>query len=99
MDYEQLPNRIILCIDMKAFFASVSCVIRRLDPLKVRLAVVGDTKRPGSVVLAATPLLKKEGIKTGSRLFEIPKRKDIYIVNPSMERYVKASNYVSSLML
>ncbi|MFP3845717.1 Y-family DNA polymerase [Priestia filamentosa] len=99
MDDEQLPNRIIMCIDMKSFFASVSSVIRRLDPLKVRLAVVGDTKRPGSVVLAATPLLKKEGIKTGSRLFEIPKRKDICIVNPSMERYVKASNYVSSLLL
>lgn len=99
MEYEQIPNRMIMCIDMKAFFASVSCVIRRLDPLKTRLAVVGDTKRPGSVVLAATPLLKQEGIKTGSRLFEIPKRKDIHIVNPSMERYVKASNYISSLVL
>ncbi|KYG33427.1 Y-family DNA polymerase [Priestia endophytica] len=99
MDYEQIPNRIIMCIDMKSFFASVSCVIRRLDPLKTRLAVVGDTKRSGSVVLAATPLLKKEGIKTGSRLFEIPKRKDIHVVNPSMERYVKASNYISSLVL
>lgn len=53
MDYEYLPNRIIICIDMKAFFASVSCVIRRLDPLKTKLAVVGDTKRSGSVVLAA----------------------------------------------
>ncbi|AVX07833.1 hypothetical protein EMIT0210MI2_11232 [Priestia megaterium] len=42
---------------------------------------------------AAKPLLKKEGIKTGSRLFDIPKRKDIYVVNPSMELYIKASNY------
>ncbi len=99
MDYEYLPSRVIICIDMKAFFASVSCVIRRLDPLKTKLAVVGDTKRSGSVMLAATPLLKKEGIKTGSRLFDIPRRKDIHVVNPSMERYVKASNYVSSLVL
>ncbi|MDT2048414.1 MULTISPECIES: Y-family DNA polymerase [Priestia] len=99
MDYGQLPNRVIICIDMKAFFASVSCVIRGLNPLKVKLAVVGDTKRPGSVVLAATPLLKKEGIKTGSRLFDIPKRKDVYVVNPSMKRYIKASNYISSLVL
>jgi len=79
--------------------SSVSSVIRGLDPLKTRLAVVGDIKRSGSVVLAATPLLKKEGIKTGSRLFEIPKRKDIHVVNPSMERYIKASNYISSLVL
>jgi len=56
MDYGQLPNRVIICIDMKAFFASVSSVIRGLNPLKTRLAVVGDVKRSGSVVLAATPL-------------------------------------------
>ena len=31
-----------------------------------------QTKRSGSVVLAATPLLKKEGIKTESRLFNMP---------------------------
>ncbi|GMG75109.1 type VI secretion protein ImpB [Bacillus megaterium] len=99
MDYGQLPNTVIICIDMKVFFASVSSVIRGLDPLKTRLAVVGDIKRSGSVVLAATPLLKKEGIKTGSRLFDIPKRKDIHVVNPSMERYIKASNYISSLVL
>jgi len=61
MDYGQLPNRVIICIDMKSFFASVSCVIRQFDPLKTKLAVVGDTKRSGSVVLTATPLLKKEG--------------------------------------
>ncbi|WP_259345692.1 Y-family DNA polymerase [Priestia aryabhattai] len=96
MDYEQLPNRVIICIDMKSFFASVSSVIWGLDPLKTRLAVVGDIKRPGSVVLAATPLLKKGGIKTGSRLFDIPKKKNIHVVNPSMERY---SNYISSLVL
>ncbi|WP_328263277.1 hypothetical protein [Priestia megaterium] len=99
MHYGKLPNRVIICIDMKAFYASVSSVIRGLNPLKTRLAVVGDIKQSGSVVLAATPLLKKEGIKTGSRLFEIPKRKDIHVVNPSIDRYIKASNYISSLVL
>ncbi|MFL0475850.1 damage repair protein, partial [Priestia sp. 179-F W1.4 NHS] len=93
MNNGQLPSRVIICIDMKAFFASVSSVIRGLDSLKTRLAVVGDIKQSGSVVLAATPLLKKEGINTGSRIFDIPKRKDIHVVNPSMERYIKASNY------
>ncbi|MEH6887505.1 damage repair protein, partial [Priestia megaterium] len=55
MDDGQLPNKVIICIDMKAFYASVSSVIRGLTPLKTKLAVVGDTKRSGSVVLAATP--------------------------------------------
>ena len=90
MDDEKLPNRVIICIDMKSFFASVSSVIRGLNPLKTRLAVVGNIKRPGSVVLAATPLLKKEEIKIGSRFFDIPKRKDTHVVNPSMERDIKA---------
>ena len=36
--------------------------------------VVGDKEREGSIVLAASPKLKKEfGIKTGARKFEIPK--------------------------
>ena len=39
-----------------------------MDPLTTKLAVVADTKRQGSVVLAATPKLKELGIKTGSRL-------------------------------
>ncbi|MEB2268117.1 type VI secretion protein ImpB [Priestia megaterium] len=99
MDYVQLPNRIIICIDMKSFFASVSSIIRGMDPLKTRHAVVGDIKRSGSVVLAATPLLKKGGIKTGSHLFDIPKRQNIHVVNPSMGRYIKVSNYISSLVL
>ncbi|MDP9726199.1 nucleotidyltransferase/DNA polymerase involved in DNA repair [Priestia aryabhattai] len=85
--------------DMKTFFASVSSAIRGLDSLKTRLAVVGDIKRSGSVVLGTTPLLKKERSKTGSRLFEIPKRKDIHVVNLFMKRYIKASNYISSLVL
>ncbi|MED5247587.1 hypothetical protein [Priestia sp. LL-8] len=45
MYYGHLSNRVIICIDMKWFFASVSSVIRGLDPLETRLAVVGDIKR------------------------------------------------------
>ena len=43
----------------KKFFASVSCIEKGLDPLETKLAVVADTKRQGSVVLAATPKLKR----------------------------------------
>lgn len=42
---------------------------------------------------AVTPLLKKEWIKTVGRLFDILKRKDMYVVNPSMERHIEAWNY------
>lgn len=62
-DYHLLENRDILCVDQKSFFASVSCIEKGLNPSKTKLAVVADTKRQGSVVLAATPKLKELGIK------------------------------------
>lgn len=98
-DYSILPNRIVMCVDFRSFYASVSCIKRGLDPKYTKLAVVGDVKRSGSVVLAATPPLKKLGVGKLSRLYEIPKRPDIIIVNPQMETYIKCSNYITKLAL
>ena len=77
------------------------CILYRkgLDPLTTKLAVVADTKRQGSVVLAATPKLKELGVKTGSRLFEIPHRNDIFIINPSMRKYLNVSVAISKIAL
>lgn len=98
-DYNQCQNRDVLCIDLKSFFASVSCIQKGLDPMTTKLAVVGDTRRQGSVVLAATPPLKELGIKTGSRLFEIPNRSDIFITNPQMRKYMNISTQISRIIL
>lgn len=46
-DYRNCQNRNVLCLDLKSFFASVSCLEKGLDPLKTKLAVVADTKRMG----------------------------------------------------
>lgn len=67
--------------------------------MTTKLAVVGNTKRQGSVVLAATPPLKKLGIKTGSRLFEIPHRNDIFVTNPKMKTYLNISTKISNILL
>ena len=97
-DYNLLEDRDVLCIDQKVF---CECIMygKGLDPLTTKLAVVADTKRQGSVVLAATPKLKELGIKTGSRLFEIPHRNDIYIINPSMRKYLNVSVAISKIAL
>ena len=56
-----------------------------LDPLTCYLAVVGNTEAPGSVILAASPALKRDfNIKTGSRMYEIPNGMGIHIVNPDL---------------
>ncbi|PET15137.1 DNA repair protein [Bacillus cereus] len=98
-DYSILPNRIILCVDLRSFYASVSCIKMGLDPMHTKLAVVGDMNRNGSIVLAATPPLKALGVKKMARLYEIPCRKDILVVNPIMSTYIKCSNYITKLAL
>lgn len=98
IDIPSLPDRKILCVDMKSFYASVSAIRLGLDPLICYLVVVADTERSGSVVLAASPMMKKVfGIRTGSRLFEIPKDPKIHIVNAEMKTYLEASTAITKL--
>lgn len=96
MDYQTLPQHKILCVDMKSFYASCAAVIEGLDPLTCYVAVVGNQERQGSVVLAASPRLKKEfGIKTGSRMFEIPNDPRIRVLEPKMATYLRISAEIS----
>ena len=91
-DYSKMPQQHILCVDMKSFYASCSAVMEGLDPLQCYLVVVGDKEREGSIVLAASPKMKKEfGIKTGSRKFDIPEDPRIVVVEPKMAIYVRVS--------
>src|SRR5213080_3134036 len=96
VDYSTLPQNKILCVDMKSFYASCSAVMEGLDPLNCYLAVAGNHERQGSVILAASPRLKREfGIKTGSRLFEIPKDPRIKVVEPKMATYLRIATEIS----
>jgi DNA polymerase V len=98
-DYSQLPRHNILFCDMKSFFASVEAVERGYDPLKVLLCVVADTTRSGSVVLASSPAMKaKFGIKSGSRLYEVPKIRGIHIVEARMSLYLKRSIEITRIL-
>ncbi|WP_100331484.1 Y-family DNA polymerase [Bacillus xiapuensis] len=99
VDYSQLDRNDILCVDMKSFYASCSAVMHGLDPLSCYLAVVSDRSRQGSVVLAASPKLKKEfGVRTGARLFEIPDDPRIQIVEPQMNLYLRISVEITKLL-
>src|SRR5690625_2037058 len=98
LNNHNFPERNILCVDMKSFYASCAAVKKGLDPLKTPLAVVGDLQREGSIVLAATPALKQNyGIQTGSRLFEIPKYENIIIAPAEMKLYLRMSVEVTRL--
>ncbi|MGY3386858.1 DNA polymerase V [Paenibacillus polymyxa] len=98
IDYSKLPQHEVAIIDMRSFYASIEAVDMGLDPLTTLLAVVGDKNRPGSVVLAASPALKKQfGIRTGNRLYEIPPDPRIHVVNARMGLYLDTSMTITKL--
>ena len=71
--YEQLPDRKIICLDMRSFYASCAAAMEGLDIMDTPIAIIGNKERKGGIVLAASPSLKKNfGVRTGNRLFEIP---------------------------
>jgi len=99
LDYSPYPRNHILCIDMRSFYASVEAVKLGLDPMKTMLAVVGDPNRSGSIVLAASPVLKKKyGISNVSRFFELPDDPQIHIVPAHMADYLHVSIEITKLL-
>ena len=98
IDYNKLPLRYILCVDVKSFFASVEAVRRGIDPLEAYIIVVSGLDRPGGIVLASSPKVKAEfGIKTGNRKFEIPPNDKLMLVNPSMSLYLEFNRKIHAI--
>lgn len=93
-----MDNRNILCIDLKSFFASCECVERGLDPFTTPL-VVCDPTRDGAITLAVTPYLKKFGVPSRGRAYELPKDLGIIKVPPRMRLYQKYSTDVIKIYL
>lgn len=94
-----MEERHILSIDLKSFFASCECVLRGLDPFTTPLVVANAKQGNGAITLAVTPYLKKQGVPSRGRLFEIPKNIKYYIVSPRMSSYIKFSEQVVSIYL
>ncbi|WP_203333721.1 hypothetical protein [Planococcus beigongshangi] len=84
MKITKLPKQIIACIDMSRFNASCAAAVDAdQNAMKEVICVVGNLERRGSVVLAASPRMKKDfGVRTGARLFEIPNHPNIHLTEP-----------------
>ena len=99
MDYAKFQNRNIACIDMVSFYASCMASLHNLDVQKVPIAVVGNLERKGSVVLAASPPMKKRfRVKTGTRMYEIPHHPDIKLFDPKMSYFLEMSMAVTRIL-
>ncbi|WP_054768402.1 DinB/UmuC family translesion DNA polymerase [Lysinibacillus parviboronicapiens] len=99
MNYENMPNKSIMCIDMKCFYASCIAMLEGLDVLQEPIAVIGNFHQPGSIVLAASSMMKEKfKIKTGNRRYEIPKHPDIKLFEPKMSFFLEMSMAITRLI-
>ena len=94
-----MEKRIYLCIDLKSFYASVECVERGLDPFEINLVVADPSRGGGAITLAATPAIKKLGVKSRGRIYEIPVGIEYIIAPPRMALYMEYSAKVYSVFL
>ncbi len=96
INYNSLPKRNIIVIDMKSFYASVECAERNLDPYTTPL-VVAEPNRNGAITLAVTPYMKSLGVGSRTRIYEIPSNIKYTTVPPRMSLYVEYSKKVVSI--
>ncbi len=87
------------CIDLKSFYASVECVERGLNPLTARLVVADPERGEKTICLAVTPALKKLGVRSRCRLFEIPPGLAYIKATPRMRLYIKYAARIYKLYL
>ena len=86
--------------DLKAFYATFECVERELDPFLTPLAVTDTTRKESTIVLSVSPYLKSLGVPSRCRVRELPKNiPNMILAMPQMEKYVKASAKIFSIML
>lgn len=78
-----------LCIDLKSFYASVECAERNHDPFQVNLVVADQSRGNRAITLAATPAIKKLGVKSRGRIYEIPQHIEYITAMPRMALYME----------
>jgi len=94
-----MKNDVIFVIDMKAFYASIECVERGLDPMKAKLVVTDTTRKESTIVLSVSSALKALGVPSRCRRKELPNDPEIIYAIPQMEKYVKKSAEIVSIFL
>ena len=92
-------NRIIICIDLKTFYASVECVERNLDPFNTNLVVADPERGKGTICLAISPKMKMLGVKNRCRVFEIPQNIKYIMAKPRMSKYIEYSANIYGIYL
>ncbi|MCD7949027.1 MAG: DNA repair protein [Erysipelotrichaceae bacterium] len=94
-----MEDKVYLCIDLKSFYASVECVERGLDPFKINLVVADPSRGGEAITLAASPAIKKLGVSSRGRIYQIPKDIEYIIATPRMTLYMQYAAKIYSIFL
>ena len=89
----------IAVIDMKAFYAFVECIERKLNPFTTPLVVCDPERGDGTIVLSVSPYLKSIGVPSRCRRRELPNIPGLIMAQPRMGLYVKKSAEIISIVL
>ncbi len=85
-----MSNKQYIAIDLKAFYASVECIERDLDPLTTNLVVADNSRTNKTICLAVSPSLKTYGISARPRLFEVEQKvKELNKERSKINKYKK----------
>ncbi|MDD9150467.1 MULTISPECIES: DNA polymerase IV [unclassified Sporolactobacillus] len=91
-------QKVIFLVDMQTFYAS--CEKADLPELKDRPVIVaGDPKQRSGIVLAACPMAKSYGVKTGEGLWEARKKCPMAVIRiPRMQHYLDISIKITGIL-
>lgn len=92
-------ERSIAVIDMKAFYASVECHDRGLNPFTTPLAVCDPTRGEGTIVLSVSPYLKTLGYPSVCRRRDLKDVKGLILAMPRMQKYIEKSAEILAIAL
>lgn len=93
-----MKDKAIFLVDMESFYASIEKVCHP-HLAHVPVVVSGDPERRSGVILAACPLAKKFGIRSGESLWEAQlKCPDLVVVRPRMELYIHVSVQITRIL-
>lgn len=77
----------------------MECAERNLDPFQVNLVVADQSRGNGAITLAATPAIKKLGVKSRGRIYEIPQHIEYITAMPRMALYMEYAAKIYSICL
>ena len=92
-------EKVVACIDIKAFYSAVECVDRGLDPFKTPLVVCDTERSMGTIVLSVTPYLRTLGIPSRLRRRELPHINGMIYATPRMQKYIDVNCQIISILL